>query len=440
MPLRDLALTVLIIGSLPVCFVSPYVGSLMFAWLSVMNPHRLTWGFALEIPFVLLVGVATLAGLLFSRDRRPLPRVREVWLLGGLWAFFVLTTMTAMYPDLAWPKLAQVSKILLMVFVTVMVCQTRARLRNLLLVAALSIGFYGLKGGIWGLAVGGENRVLGPEGSFIGDNNGLSLAMNMVLPLLFYLAREERRWWMRGLLRATFAMTIVSVLLTYSRSGFLGLAVVLASLGLRTRAKALVLPIALAGLVGLALFLPEKWYDRMETISNYETDGSVNARFTSWYVAWRMALDHPLLGGGFLAFSKEAFERYVPGYPTWYNAHSIYFHVLGEHGFTGLILFGGLIASVLWSLWTIRRAARRIPGGTWAVDYSHMVQASLLGYFATGTFQNLTYFDLYYLLIGVVIILRQLVRDMETAGTAVPELVASPRVKVAYPAFRFSTR
>jgi probable O-glycosylation ligase (exosortase A-associated) len=440
MPLRDLALTALVFGALPVCFRSPYIGVLMYSWMSFMNPHRYTWGFAQQIPLIQLVAIATLAGLLFTRDRRPLPRVKEVGLLLALWALFVLTTLTAMYPDLAWEKLGQVSKVLLMVFVTIMVCQDRARLRNLLLVTALSIGFFGLKGGIWGLAVGGEHHVLGPSLSFFGDNNGLSMALNMVLPILFYLAREERRWWMRGLLRTTFAMTVVSVLLTYSRSGFLGLMVVLSALTLRTRAKVLVIPAALVALVAVAWFLPEKWYDRMETIQNYEEDVSANARLTSWYVGWRLALDQPILGGGFFAFSKEAFERYVPGYPSWHNAHSIYFHVLGEHGFTGLILFGGLILSLFGSLWAVRREARRVPGARWAVEYSHMVQASLLGYLATGTFLNLTYFDLYYVLVGVTVILRQVVRDMQRAEAPVPESVAAVRAKVAQPAFRFSTR
>ena len=105
-----------------------------------------------------------------------------------------------------------------------------------------------------------------------------------------------------------------------------------------------------------------------------------------------------------------------------------------------MILFGGLILSLLWSLLTIRRDARRMPGARWAVEYSHMVQASLLGYLATGTFQNLTYFDLYYVLIGVGIILRQLVRGMERTEAPVPEIVAASGVKVAYPVFRFSTR
>src|SRR5207249_5209381 len=235
--MRDLVLTVIVLGALPLCFARPYVGVLVWSWLGFMNPHRLAWGFAQTLPFSEYVAIATLLGLLFTRDRRAIPREREVWLLLALWIEFALSMPVALYPDLAWPDLKQVSKIFLMVFVALMVTQDRTRLRYLLLVTSLSIGFYGLKGGIWGLATGGANKVLGPDGSFIGDNNGLSLGLNMTLPLLFFLAREEQRRWVRWLLRATFVFSVVSVLLTYSRAGFLGLVVVGIALLMRTRWK-----------------------------------------------------------------------------------------------------------------------------------------------------------------------------------------------------------
>ena len=48
-------------------------------------------------------------------------------------------------------------------------------------VMALSIGFFGVKGGIFTVVGGGENMVWGPPGSFIEGNNELALALIMVL-------------------------------------------------------------------------------------------------------------------------------------------------------------------------------------------------------------------------------------------------------------------
>src|SRR5262245_21640112 len=102
MPIRDIVLTVVILGSLPVCLARPYFGVLMWSWLGFMNPHRLTWGFAYDLPFSQLVGIFTLVGLLFTRDRRPVPLVRESVLLGAFWLLITVTTIFAMFPDRAW--------------------------------------------------------------------------------------------------------------------------------------------------------------------------------------------------------------------------------------------------------------------------------------------------------------------------------------------------
>ena len=193
-----------------------------------MSPHRLSWGFAYEMPLAQMVAIPMLAGLLITKERRSIPVLAESVLLAAFWGLTFLTTLYAWYPDEAWSDFKQFSKIILMTFVTMALVQDRLKLRYLLLVAAFSIGFYGLKGGAWSIATGGASgMVLGPEGSFIGDNNGLALALNMTLPILFFLAREEQRIWLRKLLHAIFFLTILAVIFTYSRGGFLGLAVVL---------------------------------------------------------------------------------------------------------------------------------------------------------------------------------------------------------------------
>ena len=63
-----------------------------------------------------------------------------------------------------------------------------------------------------------------------------------------------------------------------------------------------------------------------------------------------LALDRPLVGGGFDPYTAEVFRRYLPDYDRIHAAHSIYFQVLGEHGFVGLALF-----IVFWMLtWQIK--------------------------------------------------------------------------------------
>src|SRR6185369_16805029 len=237
MSLRDLFVTIAIVGSLPFCFFRPWVGVLMWSWIGYMSPHKLTWGFARTQPFAQMVALVTLASafLMADKDRRPVPPTREAYLFWTLWGIYLLSTIFALYPDEAWPHLIKVSKILLFIVISIKFCQTRERVYWLALVVALSLGFYGLKGGIWALRSAGGNQVLGPEGTFIEGNTEIGLALNMTLPFLYYMAREVQKRWLRNLLRTMFWFSIIAVIFTYSRGAVLGLPIVLASIFLRSR-------------------------------------------------------------------------------------------------------------------------------------------------------------------------------------------------------------
>jgi putative inorganic carbon (HCO3(-)) transporter len=444
MPIRDIVVTLIVLGALPLALMRPYIGVLVWTWISFMNPHRLTWGFAYDMPFALIIAVPTLLGLLITKERRPIPAVREAVLLAAFWAVTVLSTLFAQYPEWAWQDLKEFSKILLMTFVMILLMQDRLKLRFVLVIAAFSIGFYGLKGGLWALTTGGGafGMVLGPDRSFIGDNNGLGLALNMTLPILFFLAREESNVWLRRLFYTVFCFSIVGVLLTYSRSGFLGLVAVLFVLVARSKWKVYAIAVALIGAVSLGAFLSERWFSRMESISEYEKDDSAMSRLYAWGIAWQIAVRSPLVGGGFRVVpQKESWEKYAPDYyhrtGLAHNTHSIYFHALAEHGFTGLFVLLVLIFSIWLSLRRIRREARSLHGGDWLINYSLMVETSLVAFLVTGAFQNLLYFDLFYFLIAVTVILKQLAKD--SIVVAVPfasaELLTPEMQRVGRPGY-----
>src|SRR5712691_8183252 len=220
--MRDLVVTAAVLGVLPFCFARPWIGVLAWSWLGYMNPHRLTYGFASTLPFAMIVAVATLTGLVFAKDRKPVPLVRETYLLGALWLMYTITTIFALYPEEAWAQWDKVSKVMLFTFITMKLFQDRERLRYLFLVIAFSIGFFGLKGGIWAIATGGGNKVYGPDASFLGSNNSIGLALNMILPFLFILQKDEPRKWLRRLMQVMFWTSIVAIIFTYSRGAVVG--------------------------------------------------------------------------------------------------------------------------------------------------------------------------------------------------------------------------
>jgi uncharacterized membrane protein len=71
--LRDIVLTAFILGLLPAVLVRPHWGILLWTWVGLMNPHKMTWGFAYDFPFAMIIGVVTILAILISKEPKRLP-------------------------------------------------------------------------------------------------------------------------------------------------------------------------------------------------------------------------------------------------------------------------------------------------------------------------------------------------------------------------------
>jgi probable O-glycosylation ligase (exosortase A-associated) len=380
-----------------------------------MNPHRLAFGFAHDFPVAMTIGSATLLGLVLAVARKEVqvPAVEvETALLSLFVALFTVSSVFALDPDVAWEYWMRTFKILCLAFAILIVCDDRTKLRYLLLTMVLSIGFYGFKGGIFALVTGFENRVWGPEGSFLADANDVAMCLNMILPILFFLAKHESGKVFRLGLYSTFWLSVFAIISTYSRGGFVTLAVVLFLLFIRSERKAMFLiPIVIGGLVVVPL-IPDKYVDRIQSIETAsEQDGSAIERLNAWRFSWNLATDRPFTGGGFDPIRKDIWERYAPEYkdkPT--SAHSIYFQVLGDHGFIALGVFLLIYASALKSCRKLQRVAEGMPGSAWVGDYGRMMEISIVAFLLAGAFYNRAYVDIAFHVVCIVVVLKRLSR------------------------------
>ncbi len=404
--MRDIFVILVVFGTLPFILKRPYIGILLWSWLGYMNPHKLSWGIATEMPFAQITALVTVAGLVLNYRKEPVRMVwtRETILLVFFIFWMFVSTLDAVFPHFAWPQMNKVFKIQVMTFITLLLINERYRIHLLIWMIALSLGFYGVKGGIFTITTGGGYQVRGPLGTFIGGNNEIGLAMIMTLPLMRYLHLQADKIWLKLGLAGAMFFTVVAVLGTQSRGALVGLVVMGAYFFLKSRNKFFIaLPIML--IVPLALsFMPQSWWDRMNTIRTYEADQSVNERFDAWAFAIRQALNDPFTGGGYNVFAGKT------------DAHSIYFEILGEHGFVGLGLFLLLGLLTLSTGNRIKRMTRKVPELLWAQDLATMIQVSLVGYAASGAFLGLAYFDLYYHLVVIMVMLRVVVEAQLDTG------------------------
>jgi len=341
-----------------------------------------------------------------------------------VWMTF--TSLFALNADEAWIEWDRVIKAQLLVFGILFIMNTRERLHWLVSVVALSIGFWGIKGGIFTVISGGSSHVMGPSSSFIEDNNDLALAVVTVIPLLRYMYLQSERSWARLALGVSIALSALAVIGSYSRAGFLGLLAISLIFVIKSRHKFAFGVIMICGLAMMIQFMPQQWSDRMHTIAaaRENQDDSVRGRLNAWAFAWNLAKARPIIGGGYRCFTEELFRRYAPDPDNYHAAHSIFLKILGEHGFPGLFI----VFVLAFSTWASAAEVRRLSlqhDVVWAADLSAMLQVSMVGYAVGGAFSNLTYFGLPYQLMAMVVLLRRIAKREIADETEEPEPTGS---------------
>jgi putative inorganic carbon (hco3(-)) transporter len=428
--MRDILVTLIVFGWLPIVFKKPYMGALMWVWISVMNPHTQGWGFATTFPFAAIIAAVTMVALLFTKEPKNLPLTPVIWIFIIFVLWMNLSTMFAIHPDETYVQWNKVMKIMLMSFVVIMLIRTQKQIQLLIWTIVISLGYYGVKGGIFTVIGGGVDMVLGPQSTFIEGNNEIALALIMTIPLMHYMQMVSRKTWVKHALTGAMLLSAFAALGSYSRGALLAIAAMGAFLWLKSQHKGRIALLVVLAILPAIAFMPDKWTERMDSINTYEEDLSVQGRFNAWWMAYNLAKDRPLLGGGFEVISPELFYVYAPNPEALHAAHSIYFQALGEHGFVGL----GLYLLLGWLTWRtgswIIRNTRKLEEYRWAFNLATMIQVSLIGFATGGAFLSLLYFDVPYYLMGAMVATRVLVEKelkQKTVSAIAAKASGSPR-------------
>jgi len=176
-------------------------------------------------------------------------------------------------------------------------------------------------------------------------------------------------------------------------------------------------------------FMPDTWWDRMATIGTYKEDESAMGRFDAWGMAWELAKDRFPFGGGFMVSTRDMFAIYAADAQQNRAAHSIYFQVLGEHGWAGLTLFLGVGLAAWLRAGRLIKELKDQPELQWAADLARMCQVSLIGFGAGGAFLSLAYFDLPYNCVAMIALAYVIAMKQQAAAKLNPAPMASPFIK-----------
>lgn len=273
----------------------------------------------------------------------------------------------------------------------------------------------------WNLLTGyiAVNGILGggvAGSAFLGDENDFSLLMNVMLPFALCLFVYERQKAQKLIYLITSLLCVVSIVISGSRGGFVGLIAVLTVIWLVSSKKILSLVLVSILVLGVYIVADQKYWDRISTIEN-TNEGTAKERIDSWLAAWEMFKDNPLgVGPGnfpvrFPEYQSDSMSKNMWGR----QAHSLWFTILSELGIPGVLLYLSLLRLNLQDLWYLGRLPKDSDSHQFVYHLSVAFIASLIGYFASGTFLSVLYYPHYWYLTAMIVATRKIVNTIDSS-------------------------
>ena len=424
--MRDLVLLSLLPFMLYFMARRPFIGAGMWIWTALFYPNAWVYGIAGNIRYNLLFTAVAILSYLSMKNK---PRAVFGTLGAMVLLFFFWTTISTMFtlapPERAWDIWSRFAKVITLFVFVLLVLEKKLHVDFFLWCVVLSVGFYGDLEALKYLASGGGHKISGMGGHALADRNELSIAFVMTLPICYYLlgqyGQRSRIIWLA--LLGTMVLLVAAVIGTQSRGGFIALAGFGAYLFIKTDRKLPVLVLFAALAIGLSFFVSEEWTSRMNTIETADEDNSFMTRVVSWKLSFILAMQNPVFGGGFKSLETfsvwSELSRHFFSYEWFYTgtalpntqvaraAHSIYFQVMGEHGFAGLAIFLACLIGAWRKAGKIAGSVKRDGGPEWIRSLATMLQLCVFAYALGGASLSFAYFELVYAIYALLIVLEK---------------------------------
>lgn len=391
-------------GVVLLTFLNPVVGIMGYYWYTFMSPLSLAWSGSGFRWGMILAGATAVSWILNSR------KINFGGGILGLFFFFIcwagITTAFADFPIIASNLYIDLLKKFIMVFMLICLVDTRQKLDVVLWIVLISVGFHTVKGGLISIVTGGSG-LLTSDAILFKETNEFARGGILIFPLMVYVAIQADYRLTRWVMAICAVLTAFAILGTQSRGGAIGFAAsLLYYFKVSSKKITIVLYLALMSVPMFFFMNTDRfgaWFNRMETIDEYETDNSFQGRVFAWQWAVEKLENNPF-GGGLGSFHGAIY----PPTGHWKDAHSIYFELLGEHGYLGLIIYILLTLMVFLKCSRIQKDAQKFNLQRYET-IAVSIKAILIGFMVGGLSVSSTYHELYFFYIGITVILSQLI-------------------------------
>ncbi len=423
--MRDLIFIAYILGLMLLAFKRPFLFTLIYAYLDIVSPQRLSYFLLNSIPLSLIVFGLAFSSFFLIEDKKNVRFAPRIAMIVILILYCGATTIGAEEAVAATEKWSWVWKALLFAAFLPLTLHTRLRIEALALTMVICASTLIVTGGIKTLAGGGGYGVLV---ILINNNSGLfegstiSCIAIAIIPLILWFIQHgtiiKPDWKVKFYGVALIGACLLIPVGTQARTGIICIAV-LAMLLLRY-ARYRFLYVGAAALIGLAAipFLPSSFTQRADTIKNYKADESASTRIQVWSWAWEYVKEHPT-GGGFEIYRQNSIRYKIPITNPEEIAldgqtskeivdkgrafHSSYFEMLGEQGFPGLLLWLMINLGGVWRMEVVQRIyrKRKRDDEKWVAPLATALQNGQIIYMIGSLFVGIAFQPFIFMLVGL---------------------------------------
>lgn len=401
----------------------PFIFVLVYAYIDIVSPQRLTYYLLNSIPISLIAVVASVGGWAIADDKRDIRIVPRQGLMLALLFYCWVTTIYADFPVEALDKWDWVWKALAFAIFLPLTLRTRLRIEALLLIMILSASSIIVVGGIKTLFSGGgygQLNLMVANNAGLYEGSTISTVAVAIVPLILWFTRFGTvfppDWKVKAYCFALVAACLLIPIGTSTRTGLLCIGLVGVMMLRNVKRRALYITVA-GALVAVAIpFLPDSYTARMKTIETYQSDNSASTRVAVWKWTLGYVQDHPF-GGGFEAYrqNKIKFDRVEVDKVDKHNMkierteetdqarayHSAYFEMLGEQGWPGLALWLMINLGGIFRMEVLRRRyAKPESGYEWAGSLAGALQTAHAVYMLGASFIGIAFQPFMFMLVG----------------------------------------
>jgi probable O-glycosylation ligase (exosortase A-associated) len=444
--MRDIVVLIIIALFLIIAFRDSIGGMIAYWWFSIFRPQD--WVY-MDISGFRFPMIATLLFVLLSflRGKRPIFK-DGIAVLMIIWYLLMASSSAINGCSDLFQKIQPLQYmfiLLLAVFYSTAVVETKQHLIYLIAIVGLSLGFYAGKTGVGAILAGGSSSYGAANlGGIFAGSNAFAMGSGILLFYLIFIYQQctnsaSKTLFPRYLILHPklfyFAMllliagTIFNIISLASRGSaiatFLALIVLFILNGKWFKKALMLIPVLFIAISVVPL--PDGYEERIESAfaDKQELDSSAASRPHFWQVATQMTQAYPIgVGAGCYREYYDEFDHSNGQYKRARDVHSSHFQVLAEAGYIGIVVWGLLFILCYTRLFKLRKLVKKheehIENPVFYVQLCNAIICSITVYLLGGSMYALAFNDLIWLNFGVTIILTKLINgEVASISTSV---------------------